>query len=790
MDLERRYTAARKKALQRYFGGLNEMQRQAVFQMEGPLLILAGAGSGKTTVLISRMENMIRFGNAYHDESPPAGAGGAELELLEAYAGGKELPVDRLCALAAARPVKPWNILAITFTNKAAGELRQRLAVKLGEEVTADIQASTFHSLCVRILRREIEALGYNRSFTIYDADDSLRVIKEAMKAARIDEKILTAKAVRGAISRAKDQLDTPQGMQSRAGDDYKTACVAKVWQAYQHSLKEASALDFDDLILKVVELFTQFPEALAHYQGRYRYIMVDEYQDTNHAQYRLISLLAGKHHNLCVVGDDDQSIYKFRGATIENILSFEEQFPQTVTIRLEQNYRSTGNILSAANQLIANNLQRKGKNLWTNSGEGEPIRVYRVRDELEESRLIADAILEGVKNGARFSDHAVLYRMNAQSNSVEKALAKNAIPYRIIGGLRFYERKEIKDVVAYLSVLVNPGDSLRLSRIINEPKRGIGGSTVTAAQGIADVEGLSLFEVISKAGEYPLLAKKSAVLGDFGGMMDALRQMAEEEPLDRLLDKLLEDTGYLRALELQGFEGQGRIENIMELKSNILRYVQENETPTLAGFLEEIALYTDLDNYDAEADAAVLMTVHSAKGLEFPHVFLVGMDEGVFPGRTAMLYPAEIEEERRLCYVALTRAKERLTVTSTERRLIFGQTTFNRPSRFLGELPREHTDYQDKTVMARKQAREPAKPARSKFTPSSMSIGVGAAAGQPKGPVQSIKAGDSVRHSVFGQGQVLSVKPMGGDTLVEIQFDKKFGVKKVMANFARLTKL
>lgn len=782
--LGKTYLSLRRRALEGYFSRMNDMQKRAVFQMNGPLLILAGAGSGKTTVLINRIENMIRFGDAYHSNELPPSVGEENLAVLQAYIDGVNTDPDRLTAEVRANPVRPWNVLAITFTNKAAGELRERLEAKLGADAL-DIQASTFHALCVRILRRDIELLGYSRGFAIYDTDDSLRVIKESIRLARLDEKMFPARACLNAISRAKDKMHGPAQMLAAAKEDYRMAGIARVYELYQKTLQDANALDFDDIILLTVRLLQQNEEVLAYYQRRWRYVMVDEYQDTNHAQYLLISLLAAGHGNLCVVGDDDQSIYKFRGATIENILSFEEQFPGAAVIRLEQNYRSTQNILSAANRVIENNSARKGKNLWTDAGDGDKIQLVHLRDEVDESRFVADSLLKNVAEGARFSDHVILYRMNAQSNSVEKSFAKNAIPYRIIGGVRFYERKEIKDIVAYLSVLNNRSDNLRLLRIINEPKRGIGSTTLASAQEIAGQLGQPLFEVIAGADGYAPLSKKSEPLLRFASMMERLSEQAETLPLEELLDALLEESGYLRMLEAQGIEGAGRLENVMELKSNMVKYSQEAEEPTLSGFLEEIALYTDLDNYDADADAAVLMTIHSAKGLEFPYVYIVGMDEGIFPGKSALNFPEEIEEERRLAYVAITRAKKRLTITTAQRRLLFGQTTWGRPSRFIGEIPRELAELRDHTLP--KQADLSKLSKTSRHTASAVQIGVGV---KKAGTAQvAYCAGDTVAHKVFGSGEVLRAEPMAGDTLLVIRFDK-VGEKKIMANFARLEKL
>ncbi len=725
--------------------GLNEMQRRAVQKTDGPLLILAGAGSGKTTVLIHRVEHMINSG------------------------------------------IRPWNILAITFTNKAAGELKDRLENALGER-GRDVNASTFHSLCAKILRRDIAPRGYTGSFTIYDTDDSMRVVKHAIEELGIDEKLLPARAVLTAISRAKDKLQGPGEMLEEAGDDFRAENISRVYGVYAKRLKAANALDFDDLLVETVRLFQQCPDVLEYYRNRFKYIMVDEYQDTNHAQYLLVSLLAEKHQNLCVVGDDDQSIYKFRGATIENIMSFERQFPAAEVIRLEQNYRSTQNILSAANRVIENNQNRKGKNLWTDSGSGEKLLFVRAADETEESRVIAENVLEHIRVGAKYSDHAVLYRMNAQANSVERSLAKSGIPYRVVGGTRFFDHKEIRDVVAYLNVINNPGDDLRLLRIINEPRRGIGSSTLASAQELAAAFGTPLFEIIESPGDYVAISKKAGPLNAFTEIIRQLGKIAEAEPPDRLFDELMRLTGYIKSLEAQGFEGIGRIENVMEFKSIIVQYMQDSAEPSLEGFLEEIALYADVDGYDSAADNVTLMTIHSAKGLEFRYVYIAGMDEGIFPGRMATSNDAELEEERRLAYVAITRAKERLMLVGAERRLIFGQTVFSRPSRFISEIPGELIEIKS-TARPKPERRE--RVVVQPGTPSSRTIGIGYGAGASN-PVaasgESFAAGDKVLHGTFGEGTVLSAKPMAADTLLEIAFEGP-GIKKIMANFARLTR-
>ncbi|MDR2908582.1 MAG: UvrD-helicase domain-containing protein [Oscillospiraceae bacterium] len=782
------FRALTKRALERRFGGLNPVQREAVFHVDGPLLILAGAGSGKTTVLVNRVENMILFGDAYNRGKPQGAA--EETALLERYIEGAEADTSALAGAVAVCPVRPWNILCITFTNKAAGELKARLERKLGEETASDLTACTFHSLCVRILRRECEALGYPKGFAIYDADDSLRVVKQCLKQLNLSDKLYPPRRVLNMISGFKDKLVTPEN--APEGSDQSLREAHKIYGLYQKTLKDSGAMDFDDLILQTVRLLEGFPEARDRYRGRYRYVMVDEYQDTSHAQFELIRLLAGGHKNLAVVGDDDQSIYKFRGATIENILSFEDSF-RAKTVRLEQNYRSTGHILDAANAIIANNTARKGKKLWTALGEGERLKVVRVRDEEAESRLIADRILDNVSAGGKFSDHGVLYRKNAQSGALEQALARSAIPYRIIGGVRFYERKEIKDMTAYLAILVNPADNLRLLRIINEPKRQIGPSTLSSAREIADGLGASLFSVLRDAGSFAALEKKQAALTGFVSLIEGLAALAGENiPLDGLLEEILERTGYRRMLEAEGVEGEGRMENILELKSTLMRYQEENPGGDLAGFLEEIALYTDLDSYAPSADAVVLMTIHAAKGLEFEHVFLAGMEEGIFPGRAIAINPGEIEEERRLCYVAVTRAKKRLTITSASRRTFFGKTEYCIPSRFLDELPKENAECSDlsASAAANAHAQRALRHGRDALAPprERKGGGIGIGTGPKASAAQSFSPGDEVSHNTWGRGVIISANAMGGDTLLEIDF---YGgeKKKIMANYARLEK-
>ncbi len=721
---------------------LNDRQLDAVLHKDGPLLVLAGAGSGKTTVLIARVAKLIESG------------------------------------------VRPWNILTITFTNKAADELKNRLVSKLGTEAN-DVFASTFHSMCARILRRDIEKINISKSFTIYDADDSLRVVKKCLKTLGMNEKQYQPKPLAGAISHAKERLETPQDVMDNADrtNDYRLKVTAKVYAEYQRELREAAALDFDDLLCETVKLFKSSPETLEYYQNRWKYIMVDEYQDTNHVQYMLVALLAAKNKNLCVVGDDDQSIYKFRGATIENILSFERQFPGAKVVRLEQNYRSTQNILSAANNVIEHNSGRKGKTLWTANGDGSKIIARRCENEEAEASFIANTVLDGISAGQRYSDFAVLYRMHAQSNSIEHALLRAGVPYKIIGGLRFYERKEIKDLLAYMSVICNPADNLRLERIINEPKRGIGDTTLAAAQHISDVCGIPLFEVLEHADEYADLSKRAAALIKFTDMIKELSEAAEDFEAESFFDLLCEKTGYTAMLTAQGIEGEARLENIGELKTNLIKYQDAAEYPELGGFLEEVALYTDLDRIE-ESDSLLMMTLHSAKGLEFPNVFLVGLEEGIFPGMQAIYDIDEMEEERRLAYVGITRAKKNLYLTAAASRMIFGQTSHNRLSRFVDEIPSEYKYFSDETERRHKNVSFHFEESPGGEIKIEQSFVV-----QPKTERTIFRAGDVVSHRVFGNGIVLSATSMSGDTLLEIAFEKA-GTKKLMANFAKLKKI
>lgn len=791
------YSAMRSAIIEREFQSLNDRQREAVFHTEGPLLVLAGAGSGKTTVLINRIINILRFGRGYSCEYAPEDATEEDLLFLREYLRSpteeNRMRAEMLCAV---EPARPWQILAITFTNKAAKEIQERLKRAVGEEFAKEIWASTFHSSCVRILRRNCEAIGYDRSFTIYDSDDQKRVLTAIIKSKRLDDKVFDVRNVANQIGRAKDNLQTPRMFAAEAGDNYYKATVAEIYKEYAKDLKQSNAMDFDDIIMKTVQLLQGNPDVLEHYQRQFHYVMADEYQDTNHAQYVLTSLLAGGYENICVVGDDDQSIYKFRGATITNILEFEQQYKHAKTIRLEQNYRSTQNILQAANGLIRNNVNRKGKELWTDNGDGTKIRFHRSDTQEGEAEYIAETILNGFSEGNRWSDYAVLYRNHVLSNNIESAFKRNSIPYRIVSGLRFFDRAEVKDMLAYLWVILNPSDDLRLKRIINVPARKIGNKTVEIISMLAEQHDTDMFHVISHAEEYAELGRASAALSKFAALILDLQKMLDYLPLDEFYQQVIEHSGYLAALETKGDpESQGRIENTMELKSNLADYADRVEEPTLGGFMEEVSLFTDIDRMDADADAVVMMTMHSAKGLEFPNVFLVGMEDGIFPGFRAMEKEEDIEEERRLCYVAVTRAKKQLYLTCAERRMMYGQTRFSKPSQFLEEFPKENIDSNISETKREMQEKLDVQPNSNYQSKRAYDIS-GKAKKQPPAAAKrraastasvtavDLKPGDQVDHKAFGHGMIVSCKPMGGDILLEITFDK-VGTKRLMAKSA-----
>lgn len=725
---------------------LNAMQQEAVNQTEGPLLILAGAGSGKTTVLVNRVQHIIGSGLA-----------------------------------------APWQVLAITFTNKAAGEIRERLINAIGPQAN-DIWAYTFHSCCARILRRFADRLGYTSHFTIYDTDDQKRVMKHCQKALEISDKILHHKSILSEISSAKDSLVDYEEYKKLAQNDFRKARIADCYELYQKELLKSDAMDFDDIIFNTVRLLEGNPDVLELYQKQFKYVMVDEYQDTSHAQYILVSLLAGGYNNICVVGDDDQSIYRFRGATIENILSFENQYKNARVIRLEQNYRSTQNILDAANAVIANNKNRKGKNLWTQAGSGEKIIFNTLEDEAAEASFIAQEILKNVKNGKKMSDHAVLYRMNAQSRNIEITFAKSGIPHKVIGGNRFFDRKEIKDVISYFAVINNPADNVRLQRIINVPKRGIGDTMFANVMEIATGLGLSAFEVCERADEFQKTLRSAQKLQGFAAMIRHFQDCLDDDmPLSDLLQEVLDKTNYFDYLDEDPESAEDRKNNINELSSMFIKYQEEDADFELSDFLEDVALVADIDSYNEDDDAVVLMTLHSAKGLEFPIVFIPGMEESVFPGNQSVYNEEDLEEERRLAYVGITRAKEKLYLLNARRRMLYGTTNRNQASRFLREIPLSVTD--DITVQSyvpHSKFGSFAQPAHSTSSSAAHKFGqVGGASTS----AQNYSAGDTVRHKAFGTGVVLSARAMGNDTMLEVAFDRA-GTKKLMANYAKLEKI
>lgn len=735
---------------------LNAEQWEAVFHTEGPLLILAGAGSGKTRVLTHRIAYLIEE-----------------------------------------KGINPWNILAITFTNKAAGEMRERVddIVGFGSE---SIWVSTFHSTCVRILRRHIDRLGYDNNFTIYDSDDQKTLMKDVCKLLQIDTKTYRERTILSAISSAKDEMVTPEEYELNAYGDFSKKKIAEAYKEYERQLKANNALDFDDLLVKTVQLFQTQPEILEYYQDRFRYIMVDEYQDTNTVQFKLISLLAAKYKNLCVVGDDDQSIYKFRGANIQNILSFEKEFEDTKVIKLEQNYRSTSTILDAANAVIKNNVGRKAKSLWTENGEGEKIQFRQFDTAYDEAEYIVGDIRERVDNGkAAYCDHAVLYRTNAQSRLFEEKMITANIPYKIVGGVNFYARKEIKDLLAYLKTIDNGKDDLAVRRIINVPKRGIGLTTVNRITEAAQQRGISFYEALCSADLVPGLGRSISKLESFAAMIEYFRKEAEHLSITELMEEILTETGYVEELKAEGEEeAEARLQNIDEFLNKIAAYEEscEEELPTLSGFLEEVALVADIDSLDEESDYVVLMTLHSAKGLEFPYVYLAGMEDGIFPSYMTITAddPTEIEEERRLCYVGITRAKKELAMTCARRRMIRGETQYNKMSRFLKEVPPQLLS--TGKIVEKEELELPKQnsyvQAKQSFQAKPFMISKPVQQfGVKSGEGLSYGVGDRVRHMKFGEGTVTAITEGGRDYEVSVDFDSA-GTKKMFASFAKLQKV
>jgi DNA helicase-2/ATP-dependent DNA helicase PcrA len=733
--------------------GLNNEQQKAVLHVDGPLLILAGAGSGKTTVLTNRIAYLIQEKGVY-----------------------------------------PSSILAITFTNKAAREMRERIE-RLIENVSDSIWVSTFHSMCVRILRRDIEKIDYDRSFVIFDYTDQQTVVKDCLKELNLNEKNFAPKSVLGDIGRAKDELIDPDTFAKVYAADYRMSKVAKIYQLYQKKLKQNNALDFDDIIMLTIKLFSSNPEVLDYYQRKFKYILVDEYQDTNTAQYSLVSMLSQRSRNLCVVGDDDQSIYGWRGANIRNILDFEKEFKDCTTIKLEQNYRSTQTILDAANHVIKNNFGRKNKSLWTENKGGDKLKHCQCANEHEEAYFIASEIKRlSTAKDMQYKDFAILYRINAMSRVVEEMLMKEGITYKIFGGLKFYDRKEIKDILAYLRLIQNPADNISLKRCINEPKRGIGATTIETAERIANSKGVSIFAIISSASEIPELGRAAAKLEGFVAMISRLRVLKEAMRVSELMQEVIEQSGIQKSYEEEEtLEAQARIENIKELLSVALEFEQKNEGQGLEDFLANVSLVADIDNMDEDSDYVVLMTLHSAKGLEFPVVFMVGMEEGVFPGYRSMADESELEEERRLCYVGITRAKQNLYLTNTFTRTLFGNTTYNKMSRFLKEIPPELIEGNEKK-----------KPMTSKVATSKNMISVGTGnrsatssfrtatftdVSKPKAIASNFNVGDQVEHKKFGSGIITKIEKEKDDFMLEIHF-KGSGMKRLMAAFANLSKI
>jgi len=800
------YIKARYEYIRKDFPGLNPEQQEAVLATEGPLLILAGAGSGKTTVLINRIANLIKYGKASDcDLLPPC----ADEEHLHDLKTGGPLAEEA----AAFEKVDPWRILAITFTNKAAAELRERLERKLGEDAS-DIWACTFHSACVRILRKDADYIGFPSNFTIYDTTDSVSVLKKIIKDMNLDDKTFAPKAVLAEISRAKDSFKNADAYEKAASSsiDFRKGKIAQIYREYSRQLFASGALDFDDIIYFTVKLLQDFPERREFWQRRFKYILIDEYQDTNHLQYLLASLLTGPDRNICVVGDDDQSIYRFRGANIENILSFEDEYRGCRTIRLEQNYRSTENILSAANSVIANNRGRKGKTLWTANGKGSPIGLFVAENQDDEARFVADSIVKDYAVSGSWKRNVILYRMNAQSNQFEYAFKRAGIPYRIIGGTRYFDRAEVKDILSYLNVINSTADDLRLLRIINNPPRGIGPKSVETATSIAANEGKSVFEILKNADAYPDLSRSAIRMRQFASLIEELRSYSDIHTPDELLDELYAKTGYIQMLrEKDTLEDEARIENVEELKTSVIQYMKESGDNTLAGFLADVALYSDLDNYDKNADCAVMMTMHSAKGLEFPNVFIVGMEETIFPGAKCIGDNEEMEEERRLCYVAITRAMNQLSLVCAKQRMLFGRTSANKISRFIEEIPDELVNKRN-VPRSYRFSPEASRPSNSyasfggdsydRYSGRNDSYSSYDSYTRPRAqerkytavpavkkaetPPPSFSVGDRVKHKAFGEGTLSKMTPMGGDFLIEIAFDS-IGTKKLMLRAAAM---
>lgn len=782
------YNAQKKALFDTYYSKLNDMQREAICTVKGPLLVLAGAGSGKTTVLVQRIVHILRYGLACEPVTEPCEVPDDFADACGAAAAGERAALGDYLTCFAVGVCPPWAVLAITFTNKAAREIKERLAKALDDATAADaVWAGTFHSVCIRILRSHIGLLGYKSGFSIYDTDDQKKLIVRCMKDLNLDDKKFPPKSMLNLIGRAKDKLMTPADMQAENTADYLWSVAAKVYARYQEELARANALDFDDIIMLTVRLLEENPDILDYYQHKFKYVCVDEYQDTNFAQFRLTELLAGHWRNIMVVGDDDQSIYKFRGATIENILNFDRTYPDAKVIKLEQNYRSTKNILDAANAVIGHNFGRKGKTLWTAGDTGSKITVTVANNANDEARLIVNKVMELVRAGRHYGDFAILYRMNAQAQALETAFAKSGLPYRVLGGMRFYDRKEVKDVLSYLFLISNHDDDQRLLRIVNEPRRKIGAVTLEAVAEIAKEQECSAYTVMQHAAQYTALEKSAGKLLAFCDLIEELTALAATMELPKFVERVLLATGYRQMLVDAGTEAEDRLNNVEQLVSVAADYESRAEEATLVGFLEEISLVADVDKYDAEADAVVMMTIHSAKGLEFPVVFLPGMEDGIFPGMQSITDASEMEEERRLAYVAITRAKEELYIFRARERITYGKTQYNPESQFLKEIPESLRV----TVGERKPGTTPAPRTAHKptFGGDSYATKYGGIPKKTAAPTVLLAAGDRVRHPMFGEGLILSANKMGADTLYEVAFDT-VGTKKLMATFAKLTKI
>ena len=801
-ELKNRYLTAKKRLFEKVYGkSLNPEQCQAVFWANGPLLVLAGAGSGKTTVLVNRIEYLIKYGNAYHSTDIAEELNEGSVSALENALDMEAEDISHILPEFISEPCAPWNLLAITFTNKAAKEIKDRLRATFENPDTADsVWSGTFHSVCLRILRKYGDRLGYKDGFSIYDTDDKKRMVVICMKELSIDEKRLAPKAVCNAISMAKDRLEKPEDVDLNS--DPRNRDIVRIYSLYQKKLMENNAVDFDDIIMKTVELLETDGEVREYYQRKFKYVLVDEYQDTNYAQFILTKLLSDKYRNIMVVGDDDQSIYRFRGATVENILNFDKTYTDAHVVKLEQNYRSTETILDAANAVIGNNDDRHDKKLWSKKGRGEKITLHETYDQNDEGRYIIDKIMHAVReDGRKYSDFAVLYRVNELARSLETTFAKSAMPYRVLGATRFYDRKEIRDMIAYLSIVNTPLDSLRLKRIINEPKRKIGTATVEAVEELASITGRSMYEIMKNAREYDVLSKSADKLTAFVELIEGIK--ASHTRPSELIESLFRDTGYYDMLKAEGFEGEGRIDTVNEFITAAVEYEKRvadaGEECTLAGFLEEISLVSDVDKYDETADAVVLMTIHAAKGLEFPVVFLAGMEDGIFPSAQNIGESDEMSEERRLMYVAVTRAKEKLYITHTKSRMMYGRTAFNPLSVFVREEIPEALIHHDapKKVPPRNPAYNSAyrpRVERSAQSELNRPVDIFNKAASPKKGAQGfglekLAPGTRVSHAMFGTGVIVSARDMGGDILYEVSFDNG-QTKKLMATFAKLQKI